>query len=500
MGYLSLLLHPRLDVPSSDVTPRELVVVLDTSSSMRGPPLEMAKAAALRAIAGLRPVDTFRIVRFSDRASELSPTPLDATPENVERARALVLSMTALGSTEMRRGISAALAPSIDPGRLRVVVLMTDGYVGNEAEVLREVNAELGQSRVFAFGVGAVVNRYLLSRLAEVGRGEMSVVLPSESPEVAADAFVSRIQTPYLTDIHVDWGSLPVSSVYPRRAPDLYADRPLVLHGRYSSGGRGEVTIRGRIAGRAFSKTVEVELPSSGSARPEIESLWARSRIRDLMTEMALRPTDALREEVTEIGLRHSLMTQWTAFIAIDEGETLPSAVDYRGAARRIGAGAGTFGGLGMSGTGYGAGGTGMGSIGLGSVGATRYVRVPVIRTGTADVRGSLSREVIQRVVRRQLGAVRFCYEQRLATNPMLEGRLIVAFVIGQTGAVQSVRVAESTLADEATEACIAGVVRRMTFPALDSSSPVAANYPFVFQVPREPPYAPDLPRSLPDL
>lgn len=501
-GYVSLLVHPRLSVPTSEVTPRELVVVLDTSSSMRGRPFEMARVAALRAIEGLRASDTFRIVRFSDRASELSPTPLAATPANVERARRFVSEMTALGSTEMRRGLSAALTPSTEPGRLRIVVLMTDGYIGNEAEVLREVDAELGDSRLFAFGVGSAVNRYLLSRLAEVGRGEMSVVTPSEAPEPAADAFVAGIATPYLTDIRVDWGSLPISEVYPRRAPDLFADRPLVLHGRYAAGGSGEVTIHGRIAGRPFSQSIEVELPRGTSDRPEIESLWARSRIRDLMTEMALRPTDALQQEVTEVGLAHSLMTQWTAFVAVDEGvprgdgsparvhqpSTLPSGIDFGGAARRVSAGGGNYGGgLGMTGTGYGGGGTGSGTIGLGNVGSlggTSYgsaSSVPQVRTGTSMVVGGLSREVIRRVIRRQLNAVRYCYEQRLLARPDLEGRVSVAFVIGPDGAVQSASVASSTLADEATESCVVGVVRRSTFPP-NESGVISVSYPFVFQ------------------
>ncbi len=502
-GYLSLLVHPRLSVPSGEVTPRELVVVIDTSSSMRGRPFEMARAAALRAIEGLRSADTFRIVRFSDRASELSPTALEATPDNLARAHAFLSEMTALGSTEMRRGVRAALAPPIETGRLRIVVLMTDGFIGNEAEVLREVDRELGQSRVFAFGVGSSVNRYLLARLSEVGRGHMSVVTPSESPELAADAFVERIATPYLTDIRVDWGDLPVSDVYPRRAPDLFADRPLVLHGRYTHAARGEVTIHGRIAGRPFEQTLHVVLPETQERRPEVESLWARSRIHDLMTEMALRPTDALRQEVTAVGLEHSLMTQWTAFVAVDEGaEALPSGVDYGGLARSVGGGGVYGGGMGMMATGMGGGGGSYSALAVSSPGVVTATaaRVPRVRTGMCTVLGSLSREVIRRAVRRQVNAVRFCYERRLATQPDLEGRVTIAFVIGPDGAVQSSAVASSTLDDEATERCVADVVARVRFPTVEGAGAVAVNYPFVFDLSVARPYRPGLPRPLPDL
>ncbi|MCB9597223.1 MAG: PQQ-binding-like beta-propeller repeat protein [Sandaracinaceae bacterium] len=319
-GHFSLALHPRLEVADDEVMPRELVFVVDTSSSMHGRPLELAQAAMLRALGGLRPTDTFRVLSFSDTTSALSDAPLPATEENVARGRRFVSSMEALGASEMVRGLRAALDPEGEPGRMRVVLLMTDGFIGNETEVFREVNDRLGQSRVFAFGVGSAVNRYLLTRLAEVGRGDAQVVTLDESPDDAADAFHERIARPFLTDIHIDWGDLQVADAYPRRVPDLYADRPLVVHARYGHGGTGDVTIRGRIAGRPFEQTVSVALPSEGEPRPELESVWARTRIRDLMTAMALRPSDALQEEVTQLGLEHHLLTQWTAFLAIDEG------------------------------------------------------------------------------------------------------------------------------------------------------------------------------------
>ena len=319
-GHFSLSLHPRLDVPDDEVMARELVFVVDTSSSMHGRPMELAKAAMQRAIAGLRPTDTFRVLSFSDTTSALSTEALSATPANLARARRFVDGMQALGATEMLRGVRAALEPATEDGRMRIVLLMTDGFIGNETEVFREVHERLGQSRVFAFGVGSAVNRYLLTRLAEVGRGDAQVVTLDESPEAAADAFHARIARPYLTDLSIDWGELGVRDAYPRRLPDLYADRPLVVHARYGSGGSGPVVIRGRIAGRAFEQTVSVVLPSAGPERPELESIWARTRIRDLMTAMALQPNDELVEEVTDLGLRHHLLTQWTAFLAIDEG------------------------------------------------------------------------------------------------------------------------------------------------------------------------------------
>src|SRR5262249_44053103 len=156
---------------------------------------------------------------------------------------------------------------------------------------------------------------YLLARVAEVGRGDMQTVSLDESPQAAADAFARRIGTPYLTDVSIDWNGLPITDVYPRRLPDLFAHRPLVVHSRFAQGASGEVIVRGRVAGRAFEQRAQVQLPASGGTqRSELASIWARARIHDLSTAMELSPNAQLQEEVTQLGLRHHLLTQWTAF------------------------------------------------------------------------------------------------------------------------------------------------------------------------------------------
>ncbi|UJR84311.1 PQQ-binding-like beta-propeller repeat protein [Sandaracinus amylolyticus] len=321
-GHLALSIHPRLDVPEGETTPRELVFVVDTSSSMNGRPIELARAATITALRGLRASDTFRVLGFSDAVRALDAGALAATPENVARAERFVGELRALGATEMISGLRAALEPAGEAGRMRVVVLLTDGYIGNETDVFRVVHDELGDARVFAFGVGSAVNRYLLARVAEEGRGDVQVVLPSESPERAAEAFHARIARPYLTDVSIDWNGLAVSDAYPRRLPDLFADRPLRVHARYARGGEGEIVIRGRVAGRPFEQRVQVSLPASGGdAREELGSIWARTRVGDLMTALELAPNATLQEEVTQLGLRHHLLTPWTAFVAIDESQ-----------------------------------------------------------------------------------------------------------------------------------------------------------------------------------
>ena len=515
-GYLTLAVHPRLRVPDAEITPREIVFLVDTSSSMHGRPMELARAAMLQALDGLRESDTFRVIRFSDRASELSDEPLAATRENIGRGKQFVRGLQALGATEMGLGITAALSRQGDPGRMRIVLLMTDGYIGNEADVLRAVNEQLGQARVFAFGVGSAVNRYLLTRLAEVGRGDLQVVTLDESPEEAATRFHERISKPYLTDIQLDWGGLQVSDVYPRRAPDLYADRPMVVHGRYAQAGDGTITLRGRVAGRVFEHQVPVHLPAaSETPSGEVPSLWARARIRDLMMAMALRPTDALREEVISTGLAHRLLTQWTSFVAVDEGyrtgddgeplrvnepSTLPAGVDYGGAARvsATSGGHGGIGGLTMSavgrgsGYGYGFGGSGVGYGVLalraprGDVEAALAEDIPApatsLESSPSAVSGSLSRSAISTVMGTRRAAVRRCYEEQLRLQPELAGRLQVRITIGPSGTVTDATIVSNTLANPAVGTCVERIMRATRFPEPAGGGELVVSYPFVFQ------------------
>lgn len=314
-GHFALALHP-LRGPVADArAPREMVVVLDTSPSMEGLPLERARAAITRALTTLEEGDTLRVLTLDGR---LTTEVLPATRGNVAQAiRALQRAGTSAELASLE-GLRLALeTPDAGP-RLRQLLVFTDGFVGSERDVLALVRPRLGAARVYAFGVGATVNRYLLGRLAELGAGAFEEVRLDETPEDAASRFVAHVARPQLTDLSIDWGDLDVSGVYPRRVPDVFANRPVVVHGRYREGGEGVITIRGRLGGRRFVQRVEVALPETGEAHPELASMWAQTRIRDLSAAMALRPDPALEAQVRELALSHHLLTPYTTFVAVD--------------------------------------------------------------------------------------------------------------------------------------------------------------------------------------
>src|SRR5581483_1739104 len=170
-GYFSLVVQPPARIPESDVTPKEIVFVLDSSGSMNGFPEAKAKQFIDKALDGLYPGDTFNVIKFSGDTAVLFPEPVYPSALNVAKAHQFVDTEWGGGGTEMMKAIKAALDPSDSQDHLRIVVFLTDGYVGNDFEILSEIKKH-PNARVFAYGIGSSVNRFLITGMGQAGRGE----------------------------------------------------------------------------------------------------------------------------------------------------------------------------------------------------------------------------------------------------------------------------------------------------------------------------------------
>ncbi|MHB8873220.1 MAG: AgmX/PglI C-terminal domain-containing protein, partial [Myxococcaceae bacterium] len=318
-GTFALMLTPEAREADPVLLPKEMVFVIDTSCSMSGAPIAAEKRAMRSAIEQMNPDDTFMVIDFADRASSFHATPLPNTPPNVRRALAYLEALPASGGTNQLEGINRALTLPDDPRRLRMVLFMTDGFIGNETQVLSAAERNLGAARLFSFGVGTSVNHYLLSRLAESGRGFYQYIRPDEDPEFAVERFVRRIERPLLTDIEVDWGGLQTSEVLPRKIPDLFDAQPLVLLGRYQNPGRAVVTLRGRQNGAPVETRLEVTLPENDGSAPGLPAMWARARIAELDRQQHGGERADIIRQITTIGLEHHLVTAYTSLVAVDE-------------------------------------------------------------------------------------------------------------------------------------------------------------------------------------
>jgi len=282
---------------------------------MRGRPLEQAKEAVATALDRLGGDDTFQIIRFSEGASRFGATPVRATPANISRARAYLADLRSGGGTYMVEGVKAALDFPHDPGRLRFVSFMTDGYIGNESDILSAIHRRLGASRIFSFGVGSSVNRYLLERMAKTGRGVVAYLGLNDSARVVMGEFLDRISHPVLTDIAIDWGDMRVANAYPVATPDLFVGRPLVVTGTFT-GEPGRVTVSARAGGEPLS----IAVSSDQAERASLAKVWARERIAELAdrASWAGDPGGELQDTITTTALEHQLMSGYTSFVAVD--------------------------------------------------------------------------------------------------------------------------------------------------------------------------------------
>ena len=322
-GFFTMILQPPDRVAVQDVTPKELVFVLDTSGSMQGFPIEKAKETMKLAMDSLYPSDTFNLITFAGNTDILFPHPVPATKENIRRAQLLLSGRGGSGGTEMMTAIKAALEPSDNQDHVRIVCFMTDGYVGNDMEIISEIQKH-PNARVFGFGIGESVNRFLLDKMAEAGRGEVEYVGLNDDGSAAARKFHERIRNPLLTDISVDWNGLPVADVYPQRIPDLFAAKPLILSGRFTAPANGTIRLKGKVAGNDFVRDIPVSFPETMASHDVLSSLWARRRIDDLMSQDyagaqngQMKPD--LKQTITQVGLEYRLMTQFTSFVAVEE-------------------------------------------------------------------------------------------------------------------------------------------------------------------------------------
>ena len=325
-GFFTLILQPPDTPRAQDVTPKEIVFVLDTSGSMEGFPIEKAKEAMRLALSGLYPNDTFNLITFAGETKILFEQPVPATPENLAKARAFLQDKKGDGGTEMMTAIKAALEPSDSQQHVRVVCFMTDGEVGNDEEIIAEVRKH-PNARVFSFGIGESVNRYLLEKIAQEGRGEAEFVSLNDDGSAAARRFHERVRSPMLMDIAVDWNGLPVADVYPNRVPDLFSAKPVVIHGRFTGAGGGTIRLKGKVAGQEIVREVPITFPENEPAHDTLATLWARSRVDELsrqtLAESSRRNPEngemSINEEITNLGLEFRLLTQFTSFVAVEE-------------------------------------------------------------------------------------------------------------------------------------------------------------------------------------
>lgn len=349
-GYFTLMVQPPLKPSDSQVSPREITFVLDVSGSMSGLPIETSKSLVRKVLDSMRPGDLFNVFTFASGNSQLWESPRPYTPANVIAAKKFLNDLRGAGGTEMMAGLGRAVTAKHDPKYLQMYVFCTDGFVGNDQEILSFIKQARGNARFFAFGIGNSVNRYLIEGIGREGEGKSMVVMPrdSGSADRAAAAFYRCIDSPVLVAPSIDWNGLPVKDVYPAHPGDLFAGGTLDVVARYTKPASGKIYVTGRVGAKKVRFPVRVTLPARATSHSELAPVWARCKIADLSSDMldaGDKERDGLVKKITDLAVKYKLASRYTSFVAVDASRIvgdgrplkvvqpveLPEGVSYQG-------------------------------------------------------------------------------------------------------------------------------------------------------------------------
>ncbi len=317
-NFFLAMVEPPKAPPAAAITPREYIFVVDISGSMHGFPLDTAKTVLRELIGGLRPSDTFNVLLFSGSNNFLSPQSVPATKANIDQAIRTIDKQGGGGSTELIPALKRVYAQPKNADVSRTVVVVTDGYVTVEREAFELVRNNLSSANVFSFGIGSSVNRHLMEGLARAGMGEPFIITqPAEAAQQAA-RFRKMIDSPVLTNVKVRFEGLDVYDVEPRQLPDLLAQRPLIVFGKWKGEAKGTLIVDGNSASGPLHFTMPIAA-SNTTDSAALRHLWARHRIAALSDQEALEGGSAAKDTITDLGLKYSLLTQYTSFLAVDQ-------------------------------------------------------------------------------------------------------------------------------------------------------------------------------------
>lgn len=324
-NFFLYMAQPPQRVAADSIPPREYIFVVDVSGSMEGFPLNMSKKLLRDLIGKLRPTDLFNVILFAGDSTLLSPHSLEANHQNIAKAIALIEQQRGSGGTELLAAMEQAMSLPRQEGISRSLLLITDGFVSGEQGVFDHIRNNLNRCNVFAFGIGTSVNRYLIEGVAKAGMAEPFIVTEEGEAEGVADKFREYVASPVLADIQVRANGFDVYDVNPSKFPDLFAQRPIILFGKWRGPVTGSIELTGKNSQGMFVSRVDVTNTQPDEANSALRYLWARTRIAELSDYADYKDQEENQKAITELGLKYNLLTRYTSFIAVREVVTNPT-------------------------------------------------------------------------------------------------------------------------------------------------------------------------------
>ncbi|MGZ3512440.1 MAG: AgmX/PglI C-terminal domain-containing protein [Thermodesulfobacteriota bacterium] len=462
--------------------------IVDVSGSMYGFPLDISKKLLKDLIGNLRPTDKFNVLLFSGGSSLMSEQSLPATSENIRRAIDLIEKQRGGGGTELLPALKRALSLAGSDGYSRSVVIATDGYVTVEEEVFDLIRENLGEANMFTFGIGSAVNRHLLEGMARVGMGEPFVISKPEETREKAEKFRKMIESPVLTKVKVNFGRFSVYDVEPISIPDVFAERPVIVFGKWRGRPAGEIILNGVTSNGPYVNKIDIRKEKPVKSNSALQYLWARHRITLLSDYNSLHTDNGRIKEVTQLGLTYNLLTAYTSFVAIDtevrlvngEAVTVKQPLPLPEGVSDYAVGKGMVAHKAMS-----------------PLSASRFSEANnksqlreeeckderiaskpkgvSVELGEITINGGLPNETIQNGLKQQLPSIELCYQAALEKKSNIRGEVIFRLIIDSKGRVTKVSLVSSKLNDKNLEQCILQKIKELTFPAQQGPGTVTA-------------------------
>ncbi|WP_211204020.1 VIT domain-containing protein [Chloroherpeton thalassium] len=512
-NFFLATVQPPKRVTEKMIPNREYIYIVDVSGSMFGQPIAISKELMKKLLGRLRPTETFNLLLFSGGSKLLSEKSLPATDKNIEKAFYALENEHGGGGTELLRALNRALGLPKKEAGSRTFVVITDGYVSFEVETFETIRKNLNKANLFAVGIGNGVNRFLIEGMARAGSGEPTVLeLPghggfslrmtdeNQKPkedssdiklEQKVDKFLEYIEFPVLTQLQYKFDDFETYDVEPVSLPDVMAERPVILFGKWRGKAEGKITLSGFTGdGEKYEHSLNVKKFKPSEKNAALRYLWARDRIATLGDYNALSESDERTKEITELGLTYNLLTKYTSFVAIDsevrnktgESESVTQPLPLPDGVSDYAVGGGGFGNL------MGSGGIGRG-VGMGGAGARQMKSLSIAPKISADESeaaspapeltlaiGKISLNTterteadIKKVLEKNLNMLQSC----LAQSGGKRGKLTVTLVLNPNGAVVKAVIKKSDVKEKRFELCLLTKMRRMLFGSLSSSEAI---------------------------
>ena len=325
--FLFMQIMPPTSTSSAQNTiPREVVFVIDTSGSMGGRSIKQAKAALTLALSRLTPQDTFNLIQFNSITRSLYSTAREVSASRIHEAQRYVSGLQATGGTEMLPALTQALTyvPEKEATlRIRQVIFITDGLVGNEDVLFALLERDLHNARLFTVGIGSAPNGHFMRKAAQFGKGTFTYIGSTNEVQDKMNHLFLKLEHPALTDIAILSKGSTFKEILPNPLPDLYNGEPLIVAFR-TSALPPSITITGKQAGSHWETTQSL---MDAKPRSGIAVYWARQKIAQLMDRITQgKDKTFLRQSIVDVALKHHLVSRYTSLVAVDVTPVRPDA------------------------------------------------------------------------------------------------------------------------------------------------------------------------------